>query len=292
VQHHHAHILACLAENQLLGKSALGIAWDGSGYGIDNTIWGGEFFQILPNPETPTNNNLQIKINRLAHFRQFCLAGGEKAIKEPRRIALGLLYEIFGNNIFTNPPNELIFHTLQAFTAQELKILQTMYQRQINTPLTSSIGRLFDGIASLTNQRQIINFEGQAAIELEFAIQDIENEQTYPFQVIPKPQSPLIIDWQPTILAILNDISTKIPLPTISVKFHNTLVETIITMAKYIGEQKILLSGGCFQNKYLIEKTIRRLQQENLTPYWHQRIPPNDGSIAIGQIIATLFQQP
>ena len=292
IQHHHAHILACLAENQLLGKSALGIAWDGTGYGLDNTIWGGEFFQILPIQKTENTNNLKIQISRIAHFRQFPLAGGDKAIKEPRRTALGLLYEIFGKNIFTNPPENLNFHTLKAFTPQELKILQTMYQQHINTPLTSSVGRLFDSIASLTNQRQILNFEGQSAMELEFAIEDIENNQTYPFKLTPNPSSPLIIDWQPTILAILNDIHQQIPLATISVKFHNTLVETIIAVAKYIKEQKIILSGGCFQNKYLLEKTIRRLQQENLQPYWHQRIPPNDGGIALGQIIATLFPHP
>lgn len=290
IQHHHAHILACLAENQLLGKSALGIAWDGTGYGLDNTIWGGEFFQILPIQETENTNNLKIQIYRIAHFRQFPLAGGDKAIKEPRRIALGLLYEIFGNDIFTNPPENLTLHTLQAFTPQELKILQTMYQKCINSPLTSSVGRLFDSITSLTNQTQIINFEGQSAMELEFAIQDIENNQTYPFKLTPNFSSPLIIDWQPTILAILNDITQKVPLATISVKFHNTLIETIIAVAKYIKEQKIVLSGGCFQNKYLIEKAIRRLQQENLQVYWHQRIPPNDGGIALGQIIATLFQ--
>lgn len=266
VQHHYAHILACMAEHQLKAP-VLGIAWDGTGYGDDNTIWGGEFIYITPQD-----------YQRVAHFRPWRLPGGEKAVKEPRRIALGLLEELGLQGIIDH-----------AFTPEELKGIKTLLKRNFNTPLTSSVGRLFDGVASLLNVRHKASFEGQAAMELEYIIEDSCTDEYYPVEI--GSLTPIIIDWSKLIQGILTDASGNVPLSTISVKFHNSLVEIIVKIAEQIGENQIVLTGGCFQNRYLIERTIKKLQAANFHPYWHQRIPPNDGGICLGQVIAVLRQK-
>jgi hydrogenase maturation protein HypF len=274
VQHHYAHILACMAENNLEAP-VLGVAWDGTGYGDDNTIWGGELIYI-----TPKN------YERVAHFRPWRLPGGEKAVKEPRRVALGLLYELYFTNQMPSlfPPYIL---TNMGFTPQNLSLVQTMLKSGLNSPLTSSLGRFFDGVASLLNVRQQVSFEGQAAMELEFAIADTITDEYYPFTL--SSSVPIIIDWSSIIKEILNDHHANLPINIISARFHNTLVEIIVKIAHHIGEKRIVLTGGCFQNRYLTERTIKRLQSEQFIPYWHQKIPPNDGGIALGQIMATII---
>lgn len=272
VQHHYAHVLSCMAENQLTG-TVLGIAWDGTGYGPDGTIWGGEFLLI-------TENYFQ----RVAHLRTFPLPGGDKAIKQPRRVAIGLLYEVLGAALFEM--RELA--SLQAFSAQELSILSTMLKRNLNTPLTSSAGRLFDAIASIIGLCQQSTFEGQAAMELEFALLDLKTDERYKFNILKptKTNIPAIVDWSYLLHSVLHDICSGLSSGHISAKFHNTLVEIIVAIAKYVGEKQIVLTGGCFQNLYLIERAIRRLKEEGFLPYWHQKVPPNDGGIALGQIVA------
>ncbi len=161
VQHHIAHVLSCMAENEI-EPPALGVSWDGTGYGLDGTIWGGEFFLV-------TDKNVE----RVAHLRPFRLPGGDKAVREPRRTAIGLLYEMFGDAAFEMthlPP-------FQDIAAVELSALKGMLRRKLNSPQTSSIGRLFDAVASLANLRQIMRFEGQAAMELEFALDGIETDE-------------------------------------------------------------------------------------------------------------------
>ncbi|MCX6122493.1 MAG: carbamoyltransferase HypF [Ignavibacteriales bacterium] len=274
IQHHYAHIASCMAENQLEGK-LLGVSWDGTGYGLDGTIWGGEF---LLTTET--------SFEHIATFRSFRLPGGEKAIKEPRRIALGILYEIFGDNIFHD--NDLI--SVQAFTPAELDVLKQMFVKNINMPVTTSAGRLFDAVASLIGLRQIVNYEGQAAMELEFLIQSVESEECYPFG-IDEALKLRIVDWRSVFEGILTDIKNHISPSTIAAKFHNTLVEIIVAVAMKIKHNRVVLSGGCFQNKYLTEHTVKRLREEGFRPYWHQRVPPNDGGIALGQAYAALRLQ-
>ncbi len=288
VQHHYAHVLACMAENQL-DPPVLGVAWDGTGYGLDGTIWGGEFLQVS-----------ERTFERVAHWRSFRLPGGEKAVKEPRRVALGLLYELFGNDL-DRYLNQFNPYPIQAFTPRELQILKTMLQKQVNAPLTSSVGRLFDAIASLIGLRQTSTFEGQAAMELEFALSDITNlnnthiyidpDAEYPFEIHANsdptlPDSPLIIDWAPTIRQISADLESQQPIALISTQFHNTLVAATVAIAKQVGTEQVVLTGGCFQNKYLTERLIQKLAAENFRPYWHQWVPPNDGGIALGQIVA------
>ena len=271
VQHHYAHIASCMAENQLEGE-LLGVSWDGTGYGLDGNIWGGEF---LLTTET--------SFERIATLRSFRLPGGEIAIKEPRRIALGILYEIFGYDIFHR--TDLI--SVQSFKQAELDVLKQMFVKKVNTPATTSAGRLFDAVASLIGLRQIVNYEGQAAMELEFLIQSVENEECYPFE-IDETANVKIFDWRPIFEGILTDMENHISRSIISAKFHNTLVEIIVAVATKINQNRVVLSGGCFQNKYLTERIVKRLREEGFRPYWHQRVPPNDGGIALGQAYAAL----
>jgi hydrogenase maturation protein HypF len=276
VQHHYAHVAACMAENELEG-TVLGVSWDGTGYGTDETVWGGEFLLTSA-----------AGFYRAASFRKFRLPGSTSAVKEPRRAALGVLYEIFGRRVF-----EKNFIPTRSFTRREASLIGQMLEKGIHSPWTSSAGRIFDAVASLSGLRQVMSFEGQAAMELEFAIGSEETKDFYPFAIRESSwkdhetaQPPRTIDWEPLILAILEDVKNEIPLASISIKFHNTLVAAIVDIAKRVSEQRVILTGGCFQNKYLLEHAVQRLKEEGFRPYWHQRIPPNDGGIALGQIVA------
>ena len=266
IQHHFAHVVACMAENEI-EASALGVAWDGTGYGLDGTIWGGEFLLVKNDGS----------FERVAHFRQFRLPGGDRAIKEPRRSALGLLYEILGNGAWSFP--RLAFD----LSEEEKSLLWQMLEKQINAPLTSSVGRLFDAAAALLGLRQISSFEGQAAMELEFT-RRVGVADAYSFVVTAA--APMVVDYEPAIRELLDDVTGGEGVDLISAKFHNGLVEAAVDVAKKIGESKIVVSGGCFQNRYLTERIVERLREENFRPYWHQRIPPNDGGISAGQCVA------
>ncbi len=266
VQHHHAHILACMAENHLR-PPVLGIAWDGSGMGSDGTVWGGEFLHVT-----------RTGFRRVAHLRPFRLPGNAKAVREPRRVAMALLYEIFADDAFA-----FDVPALRSFSPTELAALQTMLQRRLNAPITTSAGRLFDGIASLLNLRQVASFEGQAAMELEFALADTKEDACYPFVVRPEKDT-LIVDWAPAIRALLAE--PAVPAALASARFHNTLVEMAVDVATRLGEKNVVLSGGCFQNRFLTERMVSRLLDTGYRPYWHQRVPPNDGGIALGQVMA------
>ncbi|MEA5512017.1 carbamoyltransferase HypF [Crocosphaera sp. UHCC 0190] len=271
VQHHYAHVLACVAENNL-NFPVLGVAWDGTGYGDDGTIWGGEFLLVTAEG-----------YERVAHFRPFKLPGGNHAVKEPKRIALGLLFEIFSSF------DELQLPFLETFSTKELTLIKQMLSRNVNAPKTSSVGRLFDGVSAILGTFQNISFEGQGAMGLEYAIADFQTDQFYPYEIIGN-KYPLIIDWKLMIKAILDDINNQIYSSKIAAKFHNTLIEMIINIAQKIQEPQVVLTGGCFQNKYLTERAILRLKQEKFSPFWHQKVPPNDGGIALGQILAGILQ--
>jgi hydrogenase maturation protein HypF len=288
VQHHVAHVLSCMAENEL-EPPALGVSWDGTGYGYDGTIWGGEFFQMGGTD-----------CDRIAHLRPFRLPGGDQAVRQPRRTALGLLYELWGDDVFARTD----LAPIAAFTKSELAALKTMLRNGVNSPWTSSAGRLFDAVAGLLDLRQRSRFEGQAAMALEFALEGIETDEVYPLPIadcglrnddtgagrensaIRNPQSAILLDWSPMIETILRDIRDGVAAGEISARFHNTLAELIVAVAQSAGEERVVLSGGCFQNRYLTERSVRRLQAEGFRPYWHQRVPPNDGGIALGQIVA------
>jgi hydrogenase maturation protein HypF len=188
-----------------------------------------------------------------------------------------------------------------------------MLAKKLNSPVTTSMGRLFDAVASLINLRQQIRFEGQAAMELEFALDGVETEEAYTVRIAEwrmlnaaredqpspgygstgarptkTPKSEIVLDWSPMIAAILVDVQQGVSVGIISAKFHNALTEAIVAIAKRAGQNRVVLSGGCFQNRYLTERAVRRLQAEGFRPYWHQRVPPNDGGIALGQVVAAL----
>jgi hydrogenase maturation protein HypF len=265
IQHHYAHVLSGMVDNHL-DPPVLGIAWDGTGYGLDNSLWGGDFLSI------PDRTGFR----RMAHLRSFSLPGGDRAAREPRRTALGLLYEAFGEAAFELEDCP----TLQAFQPQEIKLLRTMLQKGVSSPRTSSVGRLFDAIASLIGLCHKNTFEGEAAMQLESALESTAN--LYPCRLEQDETGTWILDWQEMVVAILND---KDSIGKISTKFHNTLVEMIVEIAHQVGISQVVLTGGCFQNRYLLEHAIRRLRGEGFAPHWHGQIPSNDGGISVGQVL-------
>ncbi len=272
VQHHVAHILSCMADNEL-EPPVLGVSWDGTGFGDDGSIWGGEFFLI------------DKSVQRVANFRTFPLPGGDMAIKRPYRSAIGLLYEMDHAGLQKHQQLPLFQHC----DHEELKTLTGMLEKKINTPRTSSAGRLFDVVASLLDIQHINFFEGQAPMQLEFAAwQAPEETQHLPFE-IRQEDGILMFDWQPTIETLLKERNI-VPLSNLAARFHNTLVQVILAVANKVGQQKVVLSGGTFQNKFLVERTIKTLTSANFQVYFHQQVPPNDGGIALGQIVSLLYK--
>jgi hydrogenase maturation protein HypF len=270
IQHHWAHVAACMAENGLK-PPALGIAWDGTGYGSDGVIWGGEF--LLAEVQS---------CRRVAHWRSFRLPGGEAAIKEPRRCALGMLHEVLGDELWQRP------ELLTAFSKVEVTCFRKMLANGFNAPMTTSAGRLFDAVVALARLRQRASFEGQAAMELE-AIIPSDIEEAYPFRL--HGGSPVVVDWEPMIRAIIADREDGATAGLVSAKFHNMLVEVCVAIAQRFGEQNIVLTGGCFQNRALTERTVQCLTEAGFRPYWHRQVPPNDGGIALGQVIAAVWSE-
>ena len=274
VQHHYAHVCACMAENELEGR-VLGVSWDGTGYGADGTVWGGEF---LLTDDTG--------YRRAAALRAFALPGSERAVREPRRAALGVMHSILGDSLFEG--HDLPF--LRSFEKTELAVLRQMLKGRLNSPMTTSAGRLFDAVASIMGIRQVADFEGQAAMGLEFAAMDGVDD-AYPFPVVAKDardssDPTLVFDWEPAVRAVVQDLRDGLARGIIAARFHNTLAEAIVEIAVRLGESRVVLTGGCFQNRYLTERAVRRLSEAGFRPYWHQRVPPNDGGISLGQVIA------
>ncbi|MFH1679880.1 MAG: carbamoyltransferase HypF, partial [Candidatus Eisenbacteria bacterium] len=274
VQHHHAHVLACRAENDLAG-TVLGVSWDGTGYGPDRTVWGGEFLLVG-----------EAGFRRAASLRPFRLPGGEAAVREPRRSALGVLFEILGAGALDRDD----LHPIRAFSKEERAVLRGMLLKEIRSPVTTSAGRLFDAVSSLAGLRQVMVFEGQAAMELEFAIPDGACEEEYPFRLDVRGDR-LLVDWEPIVRAILDDAAAGEDAGRIAARFHNALASSIAAVAGEVGEKRVLLTGGCWQNDYLLKRTVGVLRAGGFHPYWHQRIPPNDGGIAVGQA-AALAERP
>jgi hydrogenase maturation protein HypF len=290
VQHHLAHVLSCMAENEI-ASPVLGVSWDGTGFGPDGTIWGGEFLTVIGST-----------VQRLASIRPFPLPGGDRAVREPRRVALALLHEAFGESAWsmTDLP------AVAAFDDQERQVLRTMIERGVNAPLTSSVGRLFDAVASLAGLRQQVRYEGQAAMELEFALDGVRVEDGYPLAVDPWPPREklapgsgvpalsgppaFVLEWVPLVRAVVADLRGGCPVGTVSAKFHNGLAAAVVEVAKLAALERVVLSGGCFQNRYLLERTIDRLRVAGFKAAWHQRIPPNDGGIALGQVAAVAWK--
>ena len=267
VQHHFAHVAACMAENEL-DDPVLGVSWDGTGYGADGTVWGGEF--LVPRGGS---------FDRVATLRPFRLPGGERAIREPRRTAFGLLFEIFGNSLL----ERTALAPVAAFEDREKRLLVGMLDRGVNSPMTTSAGRLFDAVTSLCGLCHRSGFEGQAAMALEFAI-DERADGAYSIP-IKTSLSPRVLDWQPAVEAILGDLAAGVSVGAIALRFHRALVAAIVEVAKQVDLPRVVLTGGCFQNRFLLEHAVQRLGDHGFRAYWHQRVPTNDGGIALGQAV-------
>lgn len=315
VQHHHAHLASCLAEHGEPGP-ALGVIWDGTGYGLDGVIWGGEFLRGDARG-----------FQRVAHLRPFHLPGGEAAVHEPRRIALALIREVLGDAV----AGATWIPAVAAFDARARSIVLRMLERGFQSPVTTSAGRLFDGIAALVGLRQRISFEGEAAMALEFAVDPLENG-AYPVDILPVqwaagfpaagpgargasagPPCPRqhavasdfqgpgqggsgpdaralvpacsILDWRPLVAAVLDDVRRGVAAGAIAARVHNGLVAAIVKVARTVGEERVVLSGGCFQNRVLTERARERLARTGLRVLLHRQVPPNDGGISLGQVV-------
>jgi hydrogenase maturation protein HypF len=275
VQHHVAHIFSCAAENGIV-EPFLGVAWDGTGLGEDGTIWGGEFFRVEKG-----------QVTRVGRVKPFPLYGGDKASREPRRSALAILYALFGKDIFVNERE--YGPTLAFFTPEEKRLLQSMAEKALNSPSTSSVGRLFDAASSLLNLCQNSRFEGQAAMKVEFALPTHPAARAYSIG-IEETGKIWDLNWRPLFRELLLDVQSGVAVGEISARFHNALADGILRAAQREGLGQVVLSGGCFQNKYLTEKTVEQLRRKNFTPFWHHQVPPNDGGIALGQAAYILWK--
>ncbi|MFA6540615.1 MAG: carbamoyltransferase HypF [Bacteroidota bacterium] len=268
VQHHCAHIASCMAEHGLT-KPLIGFSWDGTGYGNDGTIWGGECIDF----------DGEI-FSRAATFLPFCLPGGDAAVKDSKRSAAGMLFEIFGRSLFEQKILQ------EKFTGYDGALILYMMEKKINTPLTSSVGRMFDAVGSLLRLGDRSAFEGQTAMAVEFAAEKSSSAACYPFDIAGSADPKYTIDWRPMLAAIIEEMEHGVSVSDIAKRFHNTLSTIVVSVAQRIGRDTVVLSGGCFQNVLLLEQTIDRLRESGFNPVWHRRIPPNDGGISVGQIYA------
>jgi len=267
VQHHHAHIAACMAENGL-NEKVIGVAFDGTGYGTDGKIWGGEF--LIAD---------YAGFERRAQLRYIPLAGGDRAVREPWRLALSYLLDAFGSEF-----DSLDLPLLARIPAKKMAGVRSMIERRINTVDTSACGRLFDAVSSLAGVRDEVNFEAQAAIELEqIALAGMDD--AYPFEI--GSGVPIEIDMRPAIRAIARDVLDSEPPGWISAAFHNTVARVIVEICNRLrtaeGIRRVCLSGGTFQNLYLLERARSALQRDGFEVYLHAQVPPNDGGLALGQ---------
>jgi len=269
VQHHHAHLAACLADHDRRGP-ALGVIWDGTGYGTDGTIWGGEF--LLGDARA---------FRRVAHLRPFHLPGGEAAVREPRRSAMALLWATFEQSAFDQDD----LAPVRSFAAIERALLARLMERGIQAPRTTSAGRLFDGMAALLGLHPRTTFEGQAAIALEH-IADSHERGAYPIGFANG-----MLDWRPVVEAAVADLRRDVSAPVVSARFHNALVDGIASVARHVGEACVVLAGGCFQNQRLTEHAARRLRGEGFEVLVHRQVPTNDGSISLGQVMVAAAKE-
>jgi hydrogenase maturation protein HypF len=276
VQHHHAHIVSCLADNGIEGP-VIGVSFDGTGYGTDGHIWGGEFMVADYK-----------KFNRVAHLEYLPLPGGALAIKKPYRTAIGYLMSL-GIDIDRNIP---IFKQIEE---GELEIIRNQVEKKVNAPLTSSMGRLFDAVSALIGVRGIIEYEAQAAIDLEMLADDAQGETGYyPFLIIEHDGTD-IIKIHDLLTAIIKDLHSDTTKAVIAARFHNTIAQMILKVCRDIsaktGINKVALSGGVFQNRLLLRIAIALLESKAFEVYTHRQVPCNDGGISLGQVVIANFNE-
>ncbi len=273
VQHHHAHMASCMADNGISGKT-IGVIFDGTGYGTDGTIWGGEF--LIGDTRS---------VDRAAHLRQIALPGGDNAVKEPVRVAISLLTEIYGEH-----PPECPLPCIRSLSFEQRAIYAKMAARRFNAPVTSSMGRLFDGVSALMGVCMQSEYEAQAAIELEALLQrDLEMGQPFNVDIVER-NGCYEIDYRPMINELVLALTSALPdLAELSRRFHSTLVETNVAVCMRLSARantrQVVLSGGVFCNEFLLINAMERLSAAGLDPYCHQRVPTHDGGISLGQVV-------
>lgn len=264
VQHHHAHIVSCMAENGL-DENVIGVSLDGTGYGTDDNIWGGEF--LIADLKD---------FKRYSHFEYIPLPGGDKAVDEPWRMAFSYLYKYFGDDFdYDSIP---LFRTIDDV---KMKMVREAVDKRINSPLSSGAGRLFDAVSAILGLCATSAFDSEAPMRLESVIRDKTND-FYPF-IAGK-----TIEFPETLKAIISDLNRETS-STISAKFHNTVARIILDVALNIRKEtslnKVVLSGGVFQNKYLLEKSLYLLNRNKIKTFTNHLVPANDGGISLGQLV-------
>jgi hydrogenase maturation protein HypF len=268
VQHHHAHIASCMAEHQLQGR-VIGVAWDGTGFGPDSTIWGGEFLAAD-----------YLGFNRYARLRPVLLAGGDSGVREPWRVARSYLLDTFGAI-----PDSPRWSAMAA--PDRLRVIDAMLTRRVNTISTSSAGRLFDAVASLIGLRHTVSFEGQAAMMLEAAADAHPDPAPDPCDFALTGASPADIDFRPMIHQIVAGLEAGQTQTHIAARFHHTLVAAIVEVCRRMRTDldldRVCLSGGCFQNALLLAGCVESLRGEGFEVFSHREVPANDGGISLGQ---------
>ena len=269
VQHHHAHIVSCMVENGI-DSEVIGVSFDGTGYGTDGTLWGGEFLICDYSG-----------FKRMGHLEYIPLPGGEKAIREPWRMAASYLYKTYQDNML-----DLDIDFVKKMDRGKWHTLQKMIDKGVNSPMTSSSGRLFDAVSALLGIRKEIHYEGQAAIELEMAAGTEEGR--YPFD-LESAEDRLVVLLEPLFKGIVSDIERRVEIGAIASRFHNTIAQIILSMCLKLnstsGLDSVVLSGGVFQNNLLLEKTYVLLNKNHFNVFTHHNVPPNDSGIALGQAV-------
>jgi hydrogenase maturation protein HypF len=272
VQHHHAHLASCMAENGLEGD-AIGIIFDGTGFGPDGTVWGGEFL-------TGGYHGFR----RAGHFRPALLPGGDAAVREPWRMAMAYLYQALGEAAFE------VDHPVTRFLPEkEMALFARMLGQGINSPLTSSCGRLFDAVAALLGLRHTVSYDGQGAIELEALAESAEDTEggDYPYSILSRDEAPFQIDFSPMFSEILTEIAAGIEASAIAYRFHRSVASAATAACLHISKatslDRVILSGGVFQNRLLSEMIYNALSSKGINVFTHRLVPPNDGGIALGQ---------
>ncbi|KUJ84756.1 carbamoyltransferase HypF [Microbulbifer flavimaris] len=277
IQHHVAHFFSVMAEHNYRGR-ALGICWDGTGYGETegSKVAGSDLSVEIRGSEFLTWDGAG-KVERTGALRPFPLVGGERAIREPRRCAAGLLYTAMGTGAFGHPALRNLF------LPEELRVIEQMLRRQVNTPACSSAGRLFDAVAALLGLATENTFEGQAAMAVEFSARESSRRGHFPF-TMERQEGLLRVDWQPMLVELLHELEQGVAPADIAAAFQNTLVEMIVTTATEASCKQVFLSGGVFQNRILTETAAEALEARGFVVHCHRDFPPNDGGIALGQI--------
>ena len=270
VQHHHAHIVSAMAENGIDGD-VIGVSLDGTGFGLDGAVWGGEFIKA----------NLR-DFDRLAHLKKVPMPGGSMAIKEPWRMAMVYLFDAFEEEA-----TKLKIDLMKRIDFQKWEILKQAIKKKVNTPLTSSMGRLFDAVSSLLSIRDEVHYEGQAAIEMEM-MADHGVKEEYPFRKH-EDEGSMVIDSTELIRGVVRDLTDGLPASKISGKFHRTIFRMIVETCETIRSKKklneVVLSGGVFQNLFLLSLVTEELKRSGFDVYTHHLVPPNDGGISLGQAV-------